>query len=220
MFSNFLPSPPPLPPTFVCSFSLAISPPTPRSTLTDMYSRPSHPTSTRTALVQHCMHILPRLSLPLSPPLPITYSYLSSPPPAFARSSPSVFVYYSSVVNAVHLLHDITSPCNLWSFLWSVWWFLCKPARKPSLASFIMMNLAYCTDTLGNIPAVKGDRRFISLSLAWLLDSVLYYNDTRTRKGVVAIHVRPRGSVDLCDHNYDLACSCTLTPSVPSWRWW
>jgi len=50
---------------------------------------------------------------------PITYSYLSVPPPASIPSSLCDFVYYSSVVNAVHLLHDITSPCNLWSFFGS-----------------------------------------------------------------------------------------------------
>ena len=65
-----------------------------RSTLADIYPDPSHITSSSITHAQHCMHILWRLSLPLSSP-----NHISSSPallPCILSPSPSAFAYYSS----------------------------------------------------------------------------------------------------------------------------
>lgn len=106
-------------PSFVCLFPVAgPSNPSPFPALAPPSTPPlptstclSHITSTSTTThVPHCMHILSRLSLTLPLTLPQTHIAITSAlPPAFSLS-PSAFVYYSSVVNAVHLLHDINYP--------------------------------------------------------------------------------------------------------------
>jgi len=134
---------------------------------------------------------------PSSPPQ--SHSYLPVPPPAFLPSSPSAFVYYSSVVNAVHLLHDITLPCNLWSFIGS------QTAQNPLWRLSLSLPIELI-DTSGyisaRVSAVSSHCLWLDLITVWWL------------------YILPRGSVDLCGCDYDLARSCAMTRSLSSWRWW
>jgi len=112
----------PLPPTFVCPLPLVgSSNSSPLSSLAPLYpyrrlfvpfsyNINEHSSSRQTP------HAYPFAAFPAPIP-PITYCYLSCPSSCILPIPLVLPVYYSSVVNAVHLLHDITSSCNLWSFL-------------------------------------------------------------------------------------------------------
>ena len=180
MFLNSCLPPSPPPPTFVCPFPLdgprlpflsIVLPSAPPPA--DTHPCLSHITSTSiTAHLHHCMHILSRFSL--HPPcrsqshivISLSLCILSFPPPGLSTSHPSLTLCICYMI--LHRPAVCGHSYGPFGYL--------KPPEKP-LAYFVvrvdLISRVYRTATSRHIPISKGLRRLSHCLWLDLLDQVL-----------------------------------------------